>query len=320
MRLATRHSWIKQLLVISCLAAPSVGLHLDSQSVANGRGSVKPIGRHIQYRAAEQAGISDRIALFGWLTQLGNIHNATVHINGGANMVQAHLQTKHSAQMSSHWGHYVNISANGGNPFHAVQNFEGCKSVTDPETDFYNLFENGVSCVNIDGHLYHFKHRRLKKDGTERSMSLSGDVKGSATRFLQKIGSPQAYGAYHIRRCDRMYRNAVCTQVDVVRENILRRPDVKDWFLFFYAEEGYAESLKLGLSRIKDKRFWYEDEVQLNPDTPWDNYFTYLIGQEILSRAAVSVDTKQCVKDVPAVSGGLNLVLQERTHKVCEFI
>jgi len=258
--------------------------------------AVRPIGRHIQYRMLDYPhGMSDRVRYnFLPLVALGKFFNATVHIHGGASAPRLWLHSKHTFEVGESWGRYFDLAANGGNPWHELESFEGCRTFKRPippedwVRTFTRLFES-VSCINIDFGVKGWIPRRLVAD-MQPEMQVSKFVTASAQDFLKRYNVDPAFGSCHIRRCDRLVQTKNRTDLSNIRQQLRRKPDISTWVFFVYAEEGYAKRLKKALQPL-GKKLLFEDEVVLNSAFPRDNYFSYVLGKYLNSQAKFVVET-----------------------------
>mmetsp|Transcript_67025 Transcript_67025/g.195992 ORF Transcript_67025/g.195992 Transcript_67025/m.195992 type:complete len:378 (+) Transcript_67025:94-1227(+) len=271
----------------------------------------KPVGRHIQYIWMNQPhGLTDRIRKYMRpLFALGNYHNATVHIKGGAHGAQLWLDGSHSEEVAESWGRYFNTWANGGNPWHELVNFRGCKIVdtSEEEVDMLALFDDGALCVNFISEI-----RIWQKPGPMLSkdwdLPVSNFIKMDAAQFLKRYAVEEAYGSVHIRRCDRLGKNQNCTDPNQIFKQIAKAKQIKTWLFFMYAEEGYREKLSKRLKPLGVKLL-FEDEAVLNDRFPKDNYYTYLLGKYLNGGAQVILETHMChgdsVPDIIDTSNGI---------------
>mmetsp|Transcript_144112 Transcript_144112/g.268466 ORF Transcript_144112/g.268466 Transcript_144112/m.268466 type:complete len:329 (+) Transcript_144112:68-1054(+) len=265
--------------------------------------------RHIQYLVTESRGIGDRHALFRLLAWMGEFHNATVHIKGGTHGVSRWLTSQHStaADLAADWSHYFNISGYRGNPFHELEPLAGCKEMSDPDTRFETMFADGSECINITRRLKDFndfQHRNeYRKDIHIRP---SQDVISKAYKLRE--GLPKDFGAMHIRRCDRMNTNAVCTSVESIYSLVESNPTVKSWIFFYYAEPGYRDRLKESLSTFSNRTFVFEDELNFGTD---DNYFIMSVQNIIANRAHPYINLHKCQKGKQAILDGQAISLLE---------
>lgn len=270
---------------------------------------VQPVGRHIQYLFLNRPhGITDRIRYyFQPLVALGKFLNATVHIPGGALGPRNWLDAKHSFEVAEDWGRYFDLQANGGNPWHELQNFSGCRTLSDPPRsieEWARVFDDGSLCVNI---AYHLKWRKLDvlRDIVHRmqpKMTVSPAVRTAAGDFLARYGVQGAFGFCHLRRCDRLgssdpnidTRNR--TTPKAIHAEIAKNAGLRTWLFFVYAEKGYIEELRTLLEPLRLKLL-FEDEVALNEHYPQDNYFTYVLGKHLSSQAQLVLETDSYTGD-----------------------
>jgi len=274
---------------------------------------VKLVGRHIQYLGNSYgSGIGDRIGVLSWLVDLATFNNATMHLEGGPMGARSYLTSKHSRRVNANWSHYFNVEAGcGKNPFNEVRPFEGCVNISDPYFNFSNqLFSGNVGCVNIMLRRYAYKNHKFSLDDKKRCNIWKGGLAPSvykqSRQLLQANGSNTTiprFGAYHIRRCDRMNSNAACTNPAFVASVINNITTVKDWVIFYYAEPGYKLHLKKLLWQCNpcNRIISFEDELPLNPFQDGDNYYTFLVANDLLSLAAVRVESTYCSHGIGSI-------------------
>jgi len=261
----------------------------------------KPIGRHIQYLWLNQPhGLTDRLRKYiRPLAALGSFHNATVHIKGGADGAQLWLDPTHSEEVAVSWGRYFNLRANGGNPWHELVNFRGCKTLDTSEhpVDMWALFDDGSLCVNLVDEITLYQRPKPLFVKTW-DVPVSNFIKRAAAQFLERYDVEQEYGSVHIRRCDRLQSNMDCTAPEKIYEQIAQARQFKTWLVFMYAEEGYRQKLRARLKPLGVKLL-FEDEVVLNDLFPEDNYFTYLLGKYLNGGAQTIIETHMCRAGTP---------------------
>jgi len=276
------------IAVVAALAAEGAALCLPQKDTQRrgGQHDTLSSGRHIQYSYFGQAGLLDRITLFRFLAELGRMHDATVHLRYFEDGPEAYLSKKHSSKINSHWERYFDTSANGGNPFHPALQLAGCKSIQSPLTNFSRLFDDGVMCADITCWL-----GNIKELGVLGGVMIqpSRDVVDAADRIVKEQGLN--FGVIHIRRCDRLSTNMLCTNPLTVANVTERFPAVRTWILFLYAEHGYAEQLAGALNK-PGRRLVSENDLGLAADG--DNYFGFMVSRQVMSRATVFVDTHTC--------------------------
>lgn len=257
---------------------------------------VEPEGRHIQMLFIDLThGLSDRIfKYFRPLVAMGIYYNATVHLAGGG--PKRFLTGDHTLELAESWGRYFDLEANGGNPWHATRNFRGCKEIRWPYgmDEMMSLFDDGSLCVNFlvktpaHGFLYgppnHWK----------AELPVSAEIVHAAKRFRDRYNVPERYGACHIRRCDLLTSNRMCTQPQAILQSIREaRKDLTTWVFFMYAEPGYREALNETLAPLSLKLI-FEDGSLLNDAHPEDNYFSYLLGKYLNGGAETVLETHSC--------------------------
>merc|ERR1719401_2820306 len=170
------------------------------------------MSRHINYFYINKAGISDRRWMFGHLLSLGTYHNATIHITGITGDPKLWLSAKHSSQINSKWDHYFDITANRGDPFHEIADSKNCREITNTNTDLWTMFDVDVQCVNIRVCWYKIPSRKDHKLSS-RQLQPSRAVVETARRItFGPQNKSTLYGFIHIRRCDRMETNRICTE------------------------------------------------------------------------------------------------------------
>mmetsp|Transcript_90913 Transcript_90913/g.283239 ORF Transcript_90913/g.283239 Transcript_90913/m.283239 type:complete len:413 (+) Transcript_90913:95-1333(+) len=287
------------------VAAPPMPKYYTGPVIPEGP-QVEPQGRHIQWLFVNfPHGLSDRLMYyFQPLVALGQHFNATVHIKGGADGPQLWLHAMHSLEVASSWGRYFDLRANGGNPWHELVNFKGCRKVKSQELEakdtWTSMFDGGVKCVNMvddfpKAFLRHKIVRHLSPD-----VPVSPRLRADAQAFLDHHGVARPYGSIHIRRCDRLVGNHLCTTPEAIRANVAQNNVVSTWLVFMYAEQGYREKLR---SKLKGfgRQLLFEDEVTLNPSFPKDNYYTYLMAKYLNGGAGVILETHSCLGEKPRI-------------------
>jgi len=269
--------------------------------------TVTPVGRHIQYCFLDHPhGLTDRMWIFRGFVALGKYHNATVHIAGGG--PRTWLHEMHSADAAESWRRYFDLRANGGNPFHELENFGGCATLDGPYgiSDLLKLFDHGALCVNIV-HQWPFKKGIPKGlSSLKPDLPVSPFVKGAAKRFLQRYEVEEAYGSCHIRRCDMFLGNKNCTDPATIYHELAKGPKLHTWLFFMYAEETYSKALRAQLAPL-GRRLLFEDDVVLNDHFPEDNYFTYLVGKYLNGGAETIIETHMCGGGTPHVFNGSSI-------------
>jgi len=272
-----------------------------------GVGRVKPIGRHIQYvqKKLSRAGLSDRLDILTWLVRMGAYHNATAHIRGGMTGADLFLNPKHSMKISSDWGRYFDTSAYRGNPFHDVVDFDGCVTVGD--SDWTRIFDSGALCVNIEGNMHNFKHWYESEPRlAPLDMRPSRAVLQEATRLAVQARLPARYGAVHIRRCDRLKQNRQCTEPDNIYRLLKAHDNFTHWLVASYAEPGYIDVLKQTLAPL-GRKLVFEEEFGLAPLYEGDNYFKFMVVNELKGAASLIFAAHLCEgPDVRTVVGPVN--------------
>jgi len=245
--------------------------------------------RHIQYMFIPYtgAGILDRRDVFGWLASLADYHDAVAHIPGGIYSTRDYLSVKHSSVIAANWSFYFDTDANHGNPFHPAINTTVCKDVTDLDTDFRAIFDDGATCVNIRREAHGFMRRGEPKLST--SIPVSRHVLDFAESALRAHGIPKMFGIIHIRRCDRMDTNTNCTEPVLIADRVSAYADINSWIVFWYAEPGYPARLKRALEGTSKSFIWEEDLLDTS-----DNYLAMLAHHELAKRASASIDTHVC--------------------------
>mmetsp|Transcript_8093 Transcript_8093/g.25733 ORF Transcript_8093/g.25733 Transcript_8093/m.25733 type:complete len:384 (-) Transcript_8093:91-1242(-) len=260
---------------------------------------VKPAGRHIQLLyVSPPHGLTDRLKFYiRPLAALGRYHNATVHMSGGRAGPALWLQRVHTVDLPGSWARYFNVEANGGNPFHEIKNFKGCKtfrpSIATQKDAWEKLFDMGHACVNIVDDLPRdlIRHRIVAESDVEIPVSYL--VQDAARTFISRYNLSEAYGSVHIRRCDMIESNRACTAPEAIYVQVAKHDVYSTWLVFLYAEPGYRERLQKRLAPL-GRRFLFEDEVALNERYPGDNYFTYLVGKYLHGAAGSIVETHHC--------------------------
>uniref|UniRef100_A0A7S1S6J8 Phospholipase B-like n=1 Tax=Alexandrium catenella TaxID=2925 RepID=A0A7S1S6J8_ALECA len=271
----------------------------------------KPVGRHIQYFGNSYgSGIQDRVGVIAWLVDLATFNDATVHMQGGPMGADKYLARKHSPNVSSDWSHYFDVQAGCGKyPFNEVEPFEGCLNISDSDFDFSKqLFSSDAGCVNIMLRLYSFRntssplHGHQKCDIWTRGLAPSVYQQSRQLRAASASGQGLRYGAYHIRRCDRMDTNAECTDPSVVVSLLNNITDVSNWIIFYYAEPGYRGELERELQRLpRNLTITFEDDLALNPFEDGDNYYAWLVSFDLLRKASVEVQTTHCERHIGSI-------------------
>lgn len=267
----------------------------DGQS----RSTRKQQQRHIQYLYVDAAGIGDRANIFSWLAMLGEFHNATVHIPGGAHGASLWLWSGHSPSRSTDWSRYFDIDAFRGNPFHELENLAGCKQINATDTNFRTIFDDGSWCVNIASNMRSFTNYSSLLRLNNIHLKPSEYVHSKAKQLAEDL--PDGYGALHIRRCDRLRTNAKCTDVEQVCKKIAMYPSVRAWLVFYYAEPNYRGMLQGGLSMLSNQtqpKLIFEDDLDFGTD---DNYFIDGVRRLMKDNASVFIDYHICQNDEPDV-------------------
>mmetsp|Transcript_72250 Transcript_72250/g.205148 ORF Transcript_72250/g.205148 Transcript_72250/m.205148 type:complete len:409 (+) Transcript_72250:101-1327(+) len=269
--------------------------------------------RHIQLMYMDLPhGMSDRIQTFTAMMRLGHFHNASVHIFAGWNASDLWLTPQHSYDIARNWSRYLDITANGGNPFHMLRNFGDCKQVHLSD-DLSKIFDDGGLCANIMFKVWDVP----RKPGQVPHLQASSVVLQETERAKEFYKMPHEYGSIHIRRCDRLQMNKKCTEPARIRKNIEDFPNVTTWVIFHYAEEGYTGKLKGILKNMTGHTFLFEEDMVLNTAFPDDNYFTYMVGKIIEGGASRIVETHGCMYsgNARAIHGPTNgLVLRQATE------
>eukprot|EP00413_Alexandrium_margalefii_P035084 CAMPEP_0204601330 /NCGR_PEP_ID=MMETSP0661-20131031/55961_1 /ASSEMBLY_ACC=CAM_ASM_000606 /TAXON_ID=109239 /ORGANISM="Alexandrium margalefi, Strain AMGDE01CS-322" /LENGTH=329 /DNA_ID=CAMNT_0051612181 /DNA_START=40 /DNA_END=1029 /DNA_ORIENTATION=+ len=302
---------MRALVPLCLLPAACCGLRHD-RATSGAALRVKPTRRHIQYLEPHWgSGITDRAYVISWLADLAIYYNATLHMEFGPKGADRYLASKHSRKINSSWSHYFDVAAGCGvYPFNEVKYFEGCKVVKDVHTDFSTIFDDGSPCVNITQRKWSFKNPSVPLEAHRHcdiwGRGLSSEVYKASRQFLVDHKVPKRYGAYHIRRCDRMSTNGVCSEVEAVRSMIESITDVSTWLIFTYAEPGYIRRLKKALSPLREgpafkRTFIFEDDVALSPLHDSDNYFAFLIANNMILEAPLRVETQYCRQSVGSI-------------------
>lgn len=267
-------------------------IHWGVQKMTGER--VRPVGRHIQYLVTDlPKGVSDRVRFyFRQLVALGKFHNATVHISYGELGPKLWLHSMHTWEVAESWGRYFDLKANGGNPWHDLENFVGCKTISARPSgeEWAALFDDGSSCVNIahsikgDEGLYRMIER------TKAEIRVSSWVRSAARDFLARYDVKGPYASCHVRRCDRLGGTEGRTSLSAISSTVAKHTDFHTWIFYTYTEEGYIQKLRAALAPLGLKLL-FEDEVVLNSRFPKDNYFTYVLGKYLSSRAGLILET-----------------------------
>lgn len=278
-----------------CWAPTSLGLGLQASA---GTGPGEPRGRHIRYlfnrTGVRTAGMSDRISLFTILAELGEMHNATVHLRDLGGGPASYLSRAHSPNISARWEHYFDTGANHGNPWHAPVDMEGCAPLLGRKTDFSSIFRGGTTCADIPHSIYKYVQWEKVLAQSRARILPSLDVREAAYHVARDYRLRDGeYGSVHIRRCDRLEENRKCTDPQSIARALGRFSDVGTWVVFAYAEPGYAQLLSDALGQ-PGRTLLFEDDLLLNPARDGDNYFAYMVGREIVNRARVKVSTHLC--------------------------
>jgi len=238
--------------------------------------------------------------IFKYLIALGKEYNATVHIPGGVNGADLHLEPRHSPKVSQSWEHYFDVTANDGNPFHDLYEGEDCKEIWDVDTDFLKLFQDGETCLTFRARFDHYTKKPAKEliKKYKPDMPYSRDVVNSAKLVKGKL--PENYGVIHVRRCDRLNTNANCTAVDNILASVKTmqqdpKKHVDAWVVFSYAESGYDELLQGRLTELGIKSIFEKDlSFALQPNNEEDNYFAYWVTDSVMGGASVLLNTHNC--------------------------
>jgi len=90
-----------------------------------------------------------------------------------------------------------------------------------------------------------------------------------------------------------MSSNKKCTRPGRLARTVDTLPNVTIWVVFLYAEQGYSAALGKALEKA-GRTVVFEDQMQLNPLEDGDNYFAWLVAEEVMGRARVVVDTHVC--------------------------
>mmetsp|Transcript_127090 Transcript_127090/g.395541 ORF Transcript_127090/g.395541 Transcript_127090/m.395541 type:complete len:412 (-) Transcript_127090:137-1372(-) len=264
--------------------------------------AVEPVGRHIQYLWRNHPhGLTDRLKFyFKPLVALGQHHGATVHIRGGRHGPALWLHRMHSIDIADSWDRYFDLSANGGNPFHELMNFTGCRDV-DPspwggrrDDSWEHIFDGGVKCVNIVNILPKTFVDNPRMKAVSGGVPVSSLVRADADSFLRRNNVDSPYGSVHVRRCDRVRRNAQCTTPNAIYRQVAEHDHYTTWLFFMYAEEGYREKLREKLAPL-GRRLLFEGEVELSGQFPEDNYYAYLLGKYLNGGADVILESHVCL-------------------------
>lgn len=117
-------------------------------------------------------------------------------------------------------------------------------------------------------------------------------VLSTANRIEQQYDLKNA-GAIHIRRCDVLDQNQFCSDPSAIAKQLDNLADFNSWVVFWYAEVGYKDRLRKSLEK-PGRRVLFEDEMPLNPFKDGDNYFQFMVSQELSRRAKVTVSTRRC--------------------------
>jgi len=280
-------------VLLMLLMGPASSLHLiENNAPAQVAGCAK---RHILYTYQNHAGIGDRSCIFNTLLSLGQYYNAKTYILSGTNAT-GWLTVKHSPQIHGNWSYYFDINANGGDPFHEITvPAKDCRSIK-KDHNLNSIFDNGASCVNIEENLYHFQDRE------KFHQSLLKDSPNVLTTAQAILGGIESHGFIHIRRCDRMHVNSVCTKPSLVAAFVAKHPEVSLWVIAYYAEEGYKERLTSELTKAGARTLIFEDDLDFGDGTN-DNYFRTRVLTHLGRNAAASYETQRCLHHAAATSG-----------------
>lgn len=277
-----RHAALLLILLISQVGC-SLGVHLGPAQRPRRLQYVGPALKHT-------AGMLDRMAIFRILAALGKFHDASVHLVYFGSP-EAYLSRSHSATINKSWGHYFLEDL----PFDGViKRRPDCVTFTEPSTDLFRIFDGGVTCVNLnlafygDSAIHQFLEIYNMGDDLRPSRAVV-----SAVDELEMVHNLRSSGAIHIRRCDLLPENRLCTEPSAVAGAVDALPAFTSWVVFWYAEEGYKEQLRSALAK-PGRRVLFEDELLLNPFEDGDNYFAFMAAQELFRRATATVDTHRC--------------------------
>jgi len=255
----------------------------------------RPLGRHIQLKGADKAGLGDRMYVFNWLMDLARWNNATVHIRGGWHGANQWLG-KHSSVVNQDWSHYFSVPHGcGQGPFNEVENFGGCRDVDDKNTDFsLPLFNSTDGCVNLFDCYFYNNPRGFPSPAPAESCHVvaSDQVRAHARQALSEKGMPQSFGAAHVRRCDRGREG--CTSPASVARAICSATDVDAWAIFYYAEHGYKDQLANALASSCNPTVVFEDDMNLNPFQDHDNFYAFQVANVIMSMSTAQVKVAGC--------------------------
>jgi len=311
-----RHGIATRLFFIIYNAGYSLGLHARPAFSERRLEYVGPLFRHA-------AGMLDRLMMFNILAGLGTYHNASVHLVNFGKGPQAYLDRMHSPTINNSWGHYLEAL-----PFDGVISKKpDCVTFSDPSTNLFHVFDGGVTCVKLAMPFCRSEQCHPDVQQFVRLSEVSANFKPShavlsaANRIEQQYDLKSA-GAIHIRRCDVLAQNQKCTDPSAVAKQVDTLKGFTSWVVFWYAEAGYKDRLRKRLEK-PGRRVLFEDEMPLNPFMDGDNYFQFMVSQELSLRAKVTVETRRCTyggivkHSVRRLADGVEAAMDEHLSATC---
>jgi len=276
--------------------------------------------RRINYYFKNQAGITDRAWVFDTLLKLGAYHNATVNIDGISLGPQAWLSSWHSPRINDDWGHYFDIEATvgkfGAKLFSEKEQEKDtihCSTFYKPKHRLWPDYADPTlhPCVNIYVDLWEFFFPKATAPyGDDPFFESSIDFLFHAPRLhlsravdettKRILLGPRSYGFIRIRLCDMERFNSVCSQPEKVSAYVSQHPEVKTWFVFWYATQNYKESLQIKLAEVDARPvIAFEDDLAFGDVDRNDNFMTTLVMLNIRAGATARYDTHFCDYDKP---------------------